>query len=79
MSKLVPRHGSSGDRGSWAKTTGRAVAIHSRSQAFKILHPANPGVEKVLDQVPVKVVSGSFFAESFQDIYQRPANRERRT
>jgi sulfate adenylyltransferase len=52
---------------------------HECKQVFKTLDPAHPGVQKVMEQGPVnlagpvKVVSESFFPESFKDIYQRPA------
>ncbi|MGB9103746.1 MAG: sulfate adenylyltransferase [Terriglobales bacterium] len=53
---------------------------HECKQVFKTLDPAHPGVQKVMEQAavnlagPVKVVSESFFPESFQGIYQRPAD-----
>jgi sulfate adenylyltransferase len=46
---------------------------------FKTNDPAHPGVQKVMEQGPVnlagpiKVLSESFFPESFTGIYQRPA------
>jgi len=46
---------------------------------FRTKDPAHPGVEKVMEQSPVnlggpiKVVSESFFPETFKGIYQRPA------
>jgi len=48
-------------------------------QVFRTKDPAHPGVQKVMEQSPVnlggpiKVVSESFFPETFKDIYQRPA------
>jgi sulfate adenylyltransferase len=48
-------------------------------QVFKTVDPAHPGVQKVMEQAavnlagPVRVLSESFFPESFAGIYQRPA------
>ena len=48
-------------------------------QVFKTTDPAHPGVQKVMEQPPVNLagkvigLSESFFPESFQGIYQRPA------
>ena len=47
-------------------------------QVFRTKDPAHPGVQKVMEQGPVnlggpiKVVSESFFPETFKGIYQRP-------
>jgi sulfate adenylyltransferase len=47
-------------------------------EVFKTKDPAHPGVQKVMEQSPVnlagpiKVVSESFFPETFKGIYQRP-------
>ena len=47
-------------------------------QIFRTKDPAHPGVQKVMEQGPVnlggpiKVVSESFFPETFKGIYQRP-------
>jgi sulfate adenylyltransferase len=52
---------------------------HECREVFKTTDPAHPGVQKVMEQGPVnlagpiKVVSESFFPESFEGIYQRPA------
>jgi len=52
---------------------------HECQQVFKTVDPAHPGVQKVMEQAPVnlagpiRVVSESFFPETFADIYQRPA------
>ena len=51
---------------------------HECKEVFKTTDPAHPGVQKVMEQGPinlagpVKVLSESFFPESFQGIYQRP-------
>ncbi len=53
---------------------------HECKQVFKTLDPAHPGVQKVMEQPavnlagPIKVLSESFFPETFQGIYQRPAD-----
>lgn len=51
---------------------------HECKEVFKTNDPAHPGVQKVMEQGPVnlagpvKVVSESFFPDSFTGIYQRP-------
>jgi len=52
---------------------------HECLQVFRTNDPKHPGVQKVMEQAdvnlsgPVKVLSESFFPESFKGIYQRPA------
>lgn len=49
-------------------------------EVFRTNDPAHPGVQKVMEQGPlnlagpVKVLSESFFPETFQGIYERPAD-----
>lgn len=56
---------------------------HESKQVFRTADPAHPGVQKLLEQGPVnlagpvKVLSESYYPETFPGIYQRPAEARR--
>jgi len=61
----------------------RIDKAHECQQVFRTTDPKHPGVAKVLEQGPVnlagpvKVVSESYYPETFKGIYQRPADARR--
>jgi sulfate adenylyltransferase len=58
----------------------RIDKAHECQQVFRTTDPKHPGVAKVMEQGPVnlagpvKVVSESYYPETFKGIYQRPAD-----